>query len=128
MKNMEDAKKGFTEVFLDKLKEQSFTIVLMVGILVYQTINKNAEIEKLEKQIGVKQEYIDKMVEDQRQRWQVREQYLMQQRDTYIEDLLKQNTKQNMTNEQIPTGWQGGFPSKDNIFPNLKNFMRKKNK
>jgi secreted Zn-dependent insulinase-like peptidase len=93
MKNMEDAKKGFTEVFLDKLKEQSFTIVLMVGILVYQTINKNAEIEKLEKQIGVKQEYIDKMVEDQRQRWQVREQYLMQQRDTYIEDLLKQNTK-----------------------------------
>ena len=90
---MEDAKKGFTEVFLDKLKEQSFTIVLMVGILVYQTINKNAEIEKLEKQIGVKQEYIDKMVEDQRQRWQVREQYLMQQRDTYIEDLLKQNTK-----------------------------------
>ena len=93
MKNMEDAKKGFTEVFLDKLKEQSFTIVLMVGILVYQTINKNAEIEKLEKQIDAKQEYIDKMVEDQRQRWQVREQYLLQQRDTYIEDLLKQNTK-----------------------------------
>jgi len=90
---MEDAKKGFTEVFLGKLKEQSFTIVLMVGILVYQTINKNAEIEKLEKQIDAKQEYIDKMVEDQRQRWQVREQYLTQQRDTYIEDLLKQNTK-----------------------------------
>ena len=88
---MEDAKKGFTDVFLDKLKEQSFTIVLMVGILVYQTLNKNAEIEKLEKQIDVKQEYIDKMVEDQRQRWQVREQYLLQQRDTYIEDLLKQN-------------------------------------
>lgn len=86
---MEDAKKGFTEVFLDKLKEQSFTIVLMVGILVYQTINKNAEIEKLEKQIDAKQEYIDKMVEDQRQRWQVREQYLLQQRDTYVEDLLK---------------------------------------
>ena len=90
---MEDAKKGFTDVFLDKLKEQSFTIVLMVGILVYQTINKNAEIEKLEKQIDFKQEYIDKMVEDQRQRWQVREQYLLQQRDTYIEDLLKENTK-----------------------------------
>jgi hypothetical protein len=93
MKNMEDAKKGFTDVFLDKLKEQSFTIVLMVGILIYQTLNKNAEIEKLEKQIDVKQEYIDKMVEDQRQKWQVREQYLLQQRDTYIEDLLKQNTK-----------------------------------
>ena len=90
---MEEAKKGFTEVFLNKLKEQSFTIVLMVGILVYQTINKNAEIEKLEKQIDAKQEYIDKMVEDQRQRWQVREQYLLQQRDAYIEDLLKQNTK-----------------------------------
>jgi secreted Zn-dependent insulinase-like peptidase len=90
---MEEAKKGFTEVFLDKLKEQSFTIVLMVGILVYQTINKNAEIEKLEKQIDAKQEYIDKMVEDQRQRWQVREQYLLQQRDAYIENLLKQNTK-----------------------------------
>lgn len=90
---MEDAKKGFTDVFLDKLKEQSFTIVLMVGILVYQTINKNAEIEKLEKQIDAKQEYIDKMVEDQRQRWQVREQYLLQQRDSYVEDLLKENKK-----------------------------------
>lgn len=88
---MEDAKKGFTDVFLNKLKEQSFTIVLMVGILVYQTLNKNAEIEKLEKRMDVKQEYLDKMVEDQRQRWQVREQYLLQQRDTYIEDLLKQN-------------------------------------
>ena len=86
---MEDAKKGFTEVFLDKLKEQSFTIVLMVGILVYQTINKNSEIEKLEKEIDKKQEYIDKMVEDQRQRWQIREQYLIQQRDSYVEDLLK---------------------------------------
>lgn len=86
---MEDAKKGFTEVFLDKLKEQSFTIVLMVGILVYQTVNKNAEIEKLEKQIEAKQEYIDKMFEDQRQRWQVREQYLLQQRDSYVEDLLE---------------------------------------
>lgn len=86
---MEDAKKGFTDVFLGKLKEQSFTIVLMVGILVYQTVNKNSEIERMQKQIDAKQEYIDKMVDDQRQRWQIREQYLTQQRDSYIEDLLK---------------------------------------
>lgn len=86
---MEDAKKGFTDVFLGKLKEQSFTIVLMVGILVYQTVNKNSEIERMQKQIDAKQEYIDKMVEDQRQRWQIREQYLIQQRDSYVEDLLK---------------------------------------
>ena len=86
---MEDAKKGFTEVFLDKLKEQSFTIVLMVGILIYQTINKNSEIERLQKQLDAKQEYVDKMIEDQRQRWQIREQYLLQQRDSYVDDLLK---------------------------------------
>ena len=90
---MEDAKKGFTEVFLDKLKEQSFTIVLMVGILIYQTINKNSEIERMQKQLDAKQEYVDKMIEDQRQRWQIREQYLVQQRDSYVDDLLKQNKK-----------------------------------
>ena len=34
---------------------------------------------------------IDKMIEDQRQRAILREQYLMQQRDTYIDDLIKEN-------------------------------------
>jgi hypothetical protein len=61
----------------------------MVGILIYQTINKNSEIERLQKQLDAKQEYVDKMIDDQRQRWQIREQYLLQQRDSYVDDLLK---------------------------------------
>ena len=38
-------------------------------------------------------QYIDKLVEEQRQRSVLREQYLIQQRDTYVDDLIKNNHK-----------------------------------
>jgi hypothetical protein len=36
MEKKDYASSGFTEVFFGKLKEQSFTIILMVGMLIYQ--------------------------------------------------------------------------------------------
>jgi hypothetical protein len=96
MENKEDKKEGsngFTEIFFSKLKEQSFTIILMVGMLIYQNKVFNDQLTRYESIVDEKEQYIDKMIEDQRQRAILREQYLMQQRDTYIDDLIKQNNK-----------------------------------
>jgi len=88
MEKEEGAKGGFTEVFLSKLKEQSFTIILMVGMLIYQNKIYNEQVDRYEKTVDEKQKYIDKLIEDQRQRSILREQYLLQQRDAYVDDLI----------------------------------------
>ena len=84
---------GFVDVFVSKLKEQSFTIILMVGMLIYQNKVFNDQLTRYEKTVNEKQQYIDKLIEDQRQRAILREQYLLQQRDTYVDDLIKHNDK-----------------------------------
>jgi hypothetical protein len=84
---------GFAEIFFSKLKEQSFTIILMVGMLIYQNKVFNDQLTRYEKLVDEKQQYIDKLVEEQRQRSVLREQYLIQQRDTYVDDLIKNNHK-----------------------------------
>ena len=84
---------GFAEIFFSKLKEQSFTIILMVGMLIYQNKVCNDQLTRYEKLVDEKQQYIDKLVEEQRQRSVLREQYLIQQRDTYVDDLIKNNHK-----------------------------------
>jgi hypothetical protein len=89
----EGAGGGFTEVFLGKLKEQSFTIILMVGMLIYQNKIYNEQVDRYEKIVDEKQQYIDKLIEDQRQRSILREQYLLQQRDAYVDDLIKHKSE-----------------------------------
>jgi hypothetical protein len=93
MEKEEGAKGGFTEVFLSKLKEQSFTIILMVGMLIYQNKIYNEQVDRYEKTVDEKQQYIDKLIEDQRQRSILREQYLLQQRDAYVDDLIGERNK-----------------------------------
>lgn len=94
MEKKEESNSGFTDVFLSKLKEQSFTIILMVGMLIYQNKVFNEQLDRSEKIIDQKQLYIDKLVEDQRQRSTLREQYLMQQRDSYVDDLIMEKANQ----------------------------------
>jgi hypothetical protein len=84
---------GFAEIFFSKLKEQSFTIILMVGMLIYQNKVFNDQLTRYEKLVDGKQQYIDKLIEEQRQRSVLREQYLIQQRDAYVDDLIKDNNK-----------------------------------
>jgi hypothetical protein len=74
--------------FLSKLKEQSFTIILMLAGLYYQNMIFKDELERYTTLVNQKQQYIDKIVDDERQRFVAREQYLMQQRDEFI-DMLK---------------------------------------
>jgi len=73
--------------FLDKLKEQSFTIILMIGGLYYQNQMFQQQLERYDANVKEKQEYIDKIVDAERERMIAREAYLMKQRDEFIEML-----------------------------------------
>ena len=61
-----DSNQNGLDIFLSKLKEQSFVIILMLGGLYYQ----------------------NKLFEDQLERMRIREAYLIQQRDKYVEDII----------------------------------------
>jgi hypothetical protein len=78
-----------TTTFIDKLKDQSFTIILMIGGLYYQNQIFQQEITRYDAVVKEKQEYINKIVDAERQRMIEREQYLMDQRDEFIQTLTK---------------------------------------
>jgi hypothetical protein len=74
-----------TSTFLDKLKEQSFTIILMIGGLYYQNQMFQQQLDRYDANVKEKQEYIDKIVDAERERMIAREAYLMKQRDDFIQ-------------------------------------------
>jgi len=76
-----------TSTFLDKLKEQSFTIILMIGGLYYQNQMFQQQLDRYDANVKEKQEYIDKIVDAERERMIAREAYLMKQRDEFIQML-----------------------------------------
>jgi hypothetical protein len=78
------------ETFFEKLKEQSFTIILLVGILYYQNMNFKNQLEEYKKMIDEKETLILKLTDDERARMLERNQYLMEQRDKYVEELINQ--------------------------------------
>jgi hypothetical protein len=86
---MEEGSMGKT--FFDKLKEQSFTIILLVGILYYQNMNFKNQLEEYKKMITDKETLILKLTDDERARMIERNQYLMEQRDKYVEELINKN-------------------------------------
>jgi hypothetical protein len=65
----------------------------MVGMLIHQNKIYNEQVDRYEKIVDEKQQYIDKLIEDQRQRSILREQYLLQQRDAYVDDLIGEKKK-----------------------------------
>ena len=73
------------DTFLDKVKEQSFTIILMIGGLYYQNQIFQQQLERYDALVKEKQEYIDKIVDAERERMLAREQYLMKQRDEFVQ-------------------------------------------
>jgi hypothetical protein len=86
---MEEGSMGKT--FFEKLKEQSFTIILLVAILYYQNINFKNQLEEYKKMITDKETLILKLTDDERARMIERNQYLMEQRDKYVEELINKN-------------------------------------
>lgn len=84
---MEQKSNNYGDVFLNKLKEQSFTIVLLIGIMYYQNSIFTSQMDEYKLMIKSKEDLILKLTDDERQRLIDREKYLIEQRDGFIEML-----------------------------------------
>ena len=84
------ATKGITDTFLTKLKEQSFTIILLVGIMYYQNMLFTQQMNEYKEMIRQKEELILKLTDEERNRLIEREKYLTEQRDGFIQDLREE--------------------------------------
>jgi len=78
------------DTFLNKLKEQSFTIILLVGIMWYQNNLFNAQMKEYKELIKQKEDTMLKIIEEEKDRLIKREQYLVEQRDKFIEELKQE--------------------------------------
>jgi flagellar biosynthesis/type III secretory pathway chaperone len=78
---------NYADTFLSKLKEQSFTIILLVGIMYYQNTLFTGQMNEYKDMIKAKEDLILKLTEEERQRLIEREKYLISQRDEFITDL-----------------------------------------
>lgn len=90
---MEEQQQDIKSTFLGKLKEQSFTIILMIGGLYYQNQIFQQQLDRYDSIVTEKQEYINKIVDAERERMIEREKYLMTQRDQFIE-MLKEKSNE----------------------------------
>lgn len=84
---MENNQSNFANVFMNKLKEQSFTIIILVGIMYYQNSLFTTQMNEYKEMIKEKEILILKLTDDERNRLIEREKYLMNQRDEFIKDL-----------------------------------------
>ena len=78
---------NYAEAFMNKLKEQSFTILILVGIMYYQNSLFTNQMNEYKQMIKSKEELILKLTDEERQRLIDREKYLIEQRDEFINDL-----------------------------------------
>ncbi len=85
----EQGQQDIKSTFLGKLKEQSFTIILMIAGLYYQNQIFQQQLDRYDLVVNEKQEYINKIVDAERERMIEREKYLINQRDQFVE-MLKQ--------------------------------------
>jgi hypothetical protein len=79
---------GFTDTFFSKLKEQSFTIVLMIAVIWYQGVMMEERVAYWQKLYEAQKAYTEQTVKDDKQIMLDRIQYLQDQRDKYVEDAI----------------------------------------
>ena len=78
---------GFASTFMEKLKEQSFTILVMCGVLYYQHTLWMTDKEALSKEVDAKEERILQLVEREHSHTLEREAALREKRDQFVEML-----------------------------------------
>ena len=87
-KNMLKTPSSISDTFFSKLKEQSFTIILLVAILWYQNNTYKQNLEEYKIMIDQKEQLILKMTDDERNRLLERTQYQSEQSDKYVDELI----------------------------------------
>jgi hypothetical protein len=85
--------KGFMDTFLSKLKEQSFTIIVMVGLIWYQGVMMEERVAYWQKLYEAQKPYIEETTKEDKAILLERVKDLTDQREKYIEDLLIQKNK-----------------------------------
>lgn len=81
---------NFMDSFFSKLKEQSFTILLLVAVMYYQNSLFVSQMDEYKKVVHDKDALILRLTNDERARLLERETYLMEQRDNFVEDMRNQ--------------------------------------
>jgi len=81
---------GLTDTFLSKLKEQSFTILVMVGVIYYQHRLMEERVMYWQKQYQDQKVYVEKTIQEDRKNMLDRIKYLQDQRDKYAEDAINE--------------------------------------
>jgi superfamily II DNA helicase RecQ len=79
---------GFTDIFLSKLKEQSFVIMLMLGVIYYQHRLMEERVAFWMQEHDKKELYIQQLTKEDRETMQDRIKYLQDQQDKYTQDAI----------------------------------------
>ena len=86
----DSASAGFFDTFLSKLKEQSFTIIIMAGIIWYQGRMMEERVAYWQKLYEEKETYIEQTQKNDREDLLERVKYLQDQRDKYVEEAINE--------------------------------------
>ena len=81
---------GFADTFLSKLKEQSFVIILMLGVIYYQHRMMEERVSFWQVQYEEKDQLLDKTSKEDKEILLQRITYLQDQRDKYVEDAINE--------------------------------------
>jgi hypothetical protein len=79
---------GFTDVFLNKLKEQSFTIVIMIAVIWYQGRLMEERVAYWQKLYEEQKSYTEQSARADKQIMLDRIKYLQDQQDKYAQDAI----------------------------------------
>lgn len=88
--NLDSPQSSAFNIFFNKLKEQSFTVVVMIAIVYYQHYAWQADKQELMKEIHLRDERIMALVDREHDRLVEREKHLVEQRDEFISILKEQ--------------------------------------
>jgi hypothetical protein len=81
---------NITSTFLTKLKEQSFTIIITVGVIYYQGRLMEERVNYWQKLYEEREAYIQETSKEDKQILLERIEYLQEQRDKYVEEALNE--------------------------------------
>jgi len=84
---------GFADAFLSKLKEQSFVILLMLGVIYYQHRLMEERVVFWQAEFDKKELYIEQTTASDKQILLDRIKYLQDQRDQYAQDAIDELKK-----------------------------------